>query len=323
MTPLVSIIIPVYKVEEYLDECVKSVINQTYTNLEIILVDDGSPDRCPQMCDEWANRDDRICVVHKSNGGLSDARNAGMDVAKGEYISFVDSDDFVEPTYIEKMYEAMLANPDCSIVSSRCQRYVNGVIKPIFKKNWIYSQTRYIEPEDYADRMLLTTSQHTAWGKLYKADILKNIRFRKGYINEDILFVLDFYPYVEKNRIRTVEIPDILYTYHYRRDSITYNEGGTFHFHEFRNYEIVMKATKGKKPKVYEHYYLWYLKRLCDMIMWKLNDPSTYPCSYFYLSRKTWRYSNSYAKEHLTASEYSTFLHGKYLAPLIWLKYRL
>ena len=99
--PLVSIIIPVYKVEKFLDECVKSVVAQTYRNLEILLVDDGSPDDCPAMCDAWATRDPRVRVIHKSNGGLSDARNAGIAQATGSYIYFADSDDAVAPTLVE------------------------------------------------------------------------------------------------------------------------------------------------------------------------------------------------------------------------------
>jgi len=90
---LISVIVPIYKVEEYLDRCVRSIAEQTYTNLEIILVDDGSPDGCPAMCDRWAEKDSRIKVIHKENGGLSDARNAGLRIAMGEYISFIDSDD--------------------------------------------------------------------------------------------------------------------------------------------------------------------------------------------------------------------------------------
>ena len=91
----ISVIVPIYKVEAYLDKCVQSIVDQTYTNLEIILVDDGSPDRCGQMCDAWAAKDSRIRVVHKENGGLSDARNAGLEIATGTYIAFVDSDDWV------------------------------------------------------------------------------------------------------------------------------------------------------------------------------------------------------------------------------------
>ena len=98
---LVSIIVPIYKVEEYLDECVESIINQTYSNIEIILVDDGSPDRCPQLCDEWAKKDNRIKVIHKENGGVSSARNAGITLSKGEWIWFVDSDDTAQINALE------------------------------------------------------------------------------------------------------------------------------------------------------------------------------------------------------------------------------
>lgn len=99
----ISIIVPVYKVEQYLERCVKSLINQTYKNIEIILVDDGSPDQCPKMCDDYASEDSRIKVIHKKNGGLSDARNAGLDAATGEFIAFVDSDDWVEIDFIETL----------------------------------------------------------------------------------------------------------------------------------------------------------------------------------------------------------------------------
>ena len=107
---LVSVIIPIYGVEQYLDRCVRSVVNQSYAHLEIILVDDGSTDRCPAMCDAWANKDSRIQVIHKSNGGLSSARNAGLDMATGEFIAFVDSDDYVEPDYIATMIDAAQKN---------------------------------------------------------------------------------------------------------------------------------------------------------------------------------------------------------------------
>ena len=94
MNPLISIIVPVYKVEEYLDDCVQSILSQSYKNIEIILVDDGSPDKCPQLCDEYSKQDKRIRVIHKKNGGLSDARNTGILASHGEYLLFEDSDDF-------------------------------------------------------------------------------------------------------------------------------------------------------------------------------------------------------------------------------------
>ena len=110
MGDLISVIVPVYKVEEYLDKCVQSIADQTYCNLEIILVDDGSPDSCPQKCDEWAKKDHRIVVIHKENQGAAMARNAGLDIARGEYISFVDSDDYLSLDAIEVMYKKMEAD---------------------------------------------------------------------------------------------------------------------------------------------------------------------------------------------------------------------
>ena len=107
--PLISVIVPVYKVEEYLARCVDSILGQTYRNLEILLVDDGSPDRCGVMCDEYASRDSRIRVIHKENGGLSSARNAAIDAARGEYIGFVDSDDWIEPETYEALLDMALA----------------------------------------------------------------------------------------------------------------------------------------------------------------------------------------------------------------------
>ena len=104
---LVSVIVPVYKVEPYLDRCVASILAQTYPNLEVILVDDGSPDNCPALCDAWAQRDARIRVIHKKNGGQSDARNVGLDAASGAYISFVDSDDYIAENFIETLYDLL------------------------------------------------------------------------------------------------------------------------------------------------------------------------------------------------------------------------
>ena len=110
--PMVSVIIPIYNVEDYLEECIRSVCDQSYTNLEIILVDYGSPDGSPAICDAWAKKDSRIRVIHKKNGGLSDARNAGLDVAEGEYIYFVDGDDYIKPDLIETALGHFKENTD-------------------------------------------------------------------------------------------------------------------------------------------------------------------------------------------------------------------
>ena len=119
---LISIIVPVYKVEPYLDRCIQSIVNQTYKNLEIILVDDGSPDNCPVMCDTWAQRDTRIKVIYKKNSGLADARNMGLEVAKGTYLTFVDSDDYVDERFVECLY-AQIQESDAQISCVDLQKF--------------------------------------------------------------------------------------------------------------------------------------------------------------------------------------------------------
>ena len=147
MNPLISVIVPVYKVEQYLDECVQSIRKQTYTNLEIILVDDGSPDRCPEMCDDYAKQDSRIKVIHKNNGGLSSARNAGLEVMSGDYFGFVDSDDYIE----NQMYEILLKHIDESTQISSCCIYQieeTGNISPLIpfcEHNTYYRGISFLE----------------------------------------------------------------------------------------------------------------------------------------------------------------------------------
>lgn len=320
---MISVIIPVYKVEKYLDDCIRSVVGQSYTNLEIILVDDGSPDSCPLKCDMWAEIDDRIRVIHQKNKGLSGARNTGINVARGDFVAFIDSDDFVEPTYLEKMYDALQRNPDCSIAGCSCCKYFDGEIKPIEYDSWIFSNERYVEPLDYADRMLLMKSQHTVWGKLFKTSVLRNVRFREGFNNEDILFALDFYPQVENDRIRTVEMPDQLYYYRYRPGSICLGEQGAFYYTQFVNNGIVWKTLKGKKQNVFEYYYKVYLKQLINIITLKLQNPSKYNCGIISLYLDLWRYNDIYARFVLSKEEYKSFVNRKYHPMLIWMKYKI
>jgi glycosyltransferase involved in cell wall biosynthesis len=124
--PLISIIVPVYKVEKFLSKCVDSILNQTYRNIEIILIDDGSPDNSPAICDEYAEKDNRIKVIHQRNAGLAGARNAGLAICRGEYIAFVDSDDYIEPNMMEAMLNAAVNN-DCDIVRCNCATIKDGV----------------------------------------------------------------------------------------------------------------------------------------------------------------------------------------------------
>ena len=187
MNSLISIIIPVYKVEQYLDECMHSIIGQTYRNLEIILVDDGSPDGCPEMCDAYAKQDERIRVVHKPNGGLSDARNAGLAVAKGEYVGFVDSDDCVELN----MYDTLLAKIEeyhADIISCKFANYIDGRVEPSdIKTLQGYEEGKILTLHDYFTEVVYEHLDNASWNKLYRRSILTE-RFYKGRNNEDYLF---------------------------------------------------------------------------------------------------------------------------------------
>ena len=216
---LVSVIVPIYKVEDYLDECVKSIVGQTYKNIEIILVDDGSPDHCPQKCDEWAKNDLRIRVVHKQNGGLSSARNAGLDVAKGEYIAFVDSDDFITPDYVEVMYNRICNDKSVGIVSGMIYRYTNGQTTP-FKKLWDLKDERITSSDKFRISSINQTVSYTVWNKIYRAELLDNVRFREGRTNEDTLFMYDLGKAMVDADYSMVEVPHYVYYYRYREDSI-------------------------------------------------------------------------------------------------------
>ncbi len=181
-TPLISVIIPVYKVEKYLEKCLDSVINQTYKNLEIIVVDDGSLDKCPEICDRFSHKDSRIKVIHQSNKGLSEARNAGLDIFKGEYVAFVDSDDYVEKDYIEYLYNLLLENK--SEISCCQYTKIDESYNIIYKKK---SDKKIICGAENCLISLISDKiiTNTAWGKLFKRYFFNNIRF-KGKAYEDI-----------------------------------------------------------------------------------------------------------------------------------------
>ena len=180
---LISVVVPIYKVEKYICKCVDSILAQTYTNLEIILVDDGSPDNCPQICDEYAEKDRRVKVIHQQNGGLSAARNAGIAAANGEYIGFVDSDDYIHPEMYQRLLDAQIAaNSDISICS--CE-YVDEKGNIIPKDSPVV--TEVLSNIDALRKLSGESWWYyvTVWNKLYKKNLFNNIRFPTGKIHED------------------------------------------------------------------------------------------------------------------------------------------
>lgn len=208
---LVSLIVPIYKVEMYLDQCVSSIVNQTYQKLEIILVDDGSPDHCPEMCDEWAKKDSRIRIIHKQNGGLSDARNAGIEVCQGEYLAFIDSDDWIETDYVEKMLQTA-QNENADIVACTFVDEYEATGKTVFKP-----KERFVGDSEQALLMLYDGTRIAAAAmKLYRHRIWKDMRFPVGRLYEDALTTYKAFDLAD----RIAQIPDGLYHYRIREGSI-------------------------------------------------------------------------------------------------------
>jgi len=212
-TPLISVIVPVYKVEAYLDRCVSSIVNQSYRNLEIILVDDGSPDNCPAMCDAWAKKDSRIKVIHKENGGLSDARNAGMRVATGEYMSFIDSDDYIASEMYQLLFERMQTEGSDIAACGVEMVYEDGTANRKLTQDGKCVLSRAEAMEAVLRESWL---KQPVWYKLYKADLIQAVFFPVGKYHEDIFWTYQAVARAEK--VSVIDKP--CYFYIQRSDSI-------------------------------------------------------------------------------------------------------
>lgn len=213
--PLVSVIVPIYKVEAYLDKCVRSIVNQTYRNIEIILVDDGSPDQCPVMCDVWAKKDERIKVIHKENGGLSSARNAALDICQGTYIGFVDSDDYIEPEMYEQLLELCKQRQAKVAIAGRWDVWEQSPKRVVGRCPREYG---VLSSEDALKKMLIGKEcACEVWDKLYHRSCWDDVRFPEGKLYEDIAIL---YKVIEK--AGTVAFcPKPFYNYLHRSGSIT------------------------------------------------------------------------------------------------------
>lgn len=205
--PLISVIVPVYKVESYLDKCISSIVGQTYQNLEIILVDDGSPDSCPAICDSWAKKDSRIQVIHKENGGLSDARNAGMTIATGELMGFVDSDDYLSPNMYQLLYERMLED-DSDIAACG----VEMIWEDDTPGRMLTCSGNYLLERKDAMLAIIreTYLKQPVWYKLYKTTLIRDISFPVGKYHEDVFW--SYQAVAKARRVSVIETPCYFYT---------------------------------------------------------------------------------------------------------------
>lgn len=210
--PLISVIVPVYNVEKYLDKCVSSIVDQTYKNLEIILVDDGSPDNCPAMCDAWAERDSRIRVIHKENGGSAQARNVALEVSRGDYIAFADSDDMMNRNMLTVL-QKIAADQNADIVECGFSIDQKEVLDQAFN---VFVETVYDSQMAMVEHLDDIIFRQVIWNKLYKAKTVEKIKFVEGKVIDD-----EFWTYrAIGNATKLVRIENKLYFYRQQDDSV-------------------------------------------------------------------------------------------------------
>lgn len=270
-THKISVIVAVYRVEPYLERCVRSIQAQTYRNLEILLVDDGSDDGCPALCDRFAAEDERIRVIHKENGGLSDARNAGTAAATGSYLAYVDGDDWIEPTMYETMLAALLffRKPICACNYKRVyrDRTEDGGSPAV----WIFQGSEMLEcflAEDDAVQI-----QNAAWNKLYERTLLERqgeapLRFPKGKLFEDIVYTTKLLARADGG----VYLDEALYDYVLEREDSIMNQVSAeklfrYQIPAYEEKEAFLREI-GREDLAWEHRYFYYLRLLQYYRQW-------------------------------------------------------
>ena len=240
MEELVSVIVPIYKVEKYIYRCIDSIINQTYKKLEILLIDDGSPDNCGKICEEYSKKDNRIKVIHKENGGLSDARNTGINIAKGNYLTFIDSDDYVAEDYVEFLLNLLKENEADMSACKHTVVYNEKKYKNLGTKKYYIA-----EPKQIFEMLLYSDDfDVSAWGKLYKKDLFCDIRFPKDRLFEDAATTYKLIDMCKKIAFKS----ESKYFYVIRDDSITTKEFNSKKFDLIISTEEMVTYIKEKYP---------------------------------------------------------------------------
>ena len=244
MDEKISIIIPVYKVEQYLEACVDSILKQTYHNLEVILVDDGSPDRCGEICDRYAKQDERVKVIHKANAGVARARNDGIEAATGDYISFIDSDDWIAENAYEVLYKGLKEqDADCAVGGCVTVIDSDGMLEYKERGKGTYGT---ISAEEAMKNVLLNGS--AVWNRLFKREVFKEVRFPLDRINDDEVVAL--HAYAECKKI--VFLDADTYYYRIRSNSITTSAFSLrkvdCYYNSIDNLEFVKKVNPALVP---------------------------------------------------------------------------
>lgn len=239
---LVSVIVPVYNVEEYLGRCVESILSQTYRNLEVILVDDGAKDSSGTICDGYAVKDPRVVVVHKENGGLSSARNAGIDIARGQYLEFVDSDDWIEPYAVESMLELALTHNTELVVGGR---YDVKAATGEKRKGLCPPVTEVVTGEEMVRRIFRWQNcDSSACDKLFHRRLFREIRFPHGMVCEDVPIMYKIV--LDAGQVALLSQP--IYNYYHRTGSITYTTVSERDFHFSRHTEQILPYIRTHHP---------------------------------------------------------------------------
>lgn len=272
MYPKISVIVPVYGVERYLDRCISSIANQTYKNLEIILVDDGSPDNCPKICDEWALSDMRIRTVHRENGGLSCARNTGLSIATGDYITFIDSDDWIISDTYEYCVSLLERYEGADVVQFDLMHAYSNDQALVARKECV----SIVCDKEILNTYLKTSTQNGSYSVcrcLFKASIAKKYRFREGKIHEDI----DYKFKVLRDSIKMLITNQIKYCYWQEGNSTS---SGSLKERDFQLYESAEELYKLTNNETYGKIaYYGKVKKartsfslLCKMAIWGIGD---------------------------------------------------
>ena len=262
--PLISVIVPVYKVEPYIHRCIDSIIHQTYQNLEIILVDDGSPDNCGKICDEYAAIDSRIKVIHQKNGGLSAARNSGIDICKGEYIGFVDSDDCIHPEMYQRLYDDICIH---KVKLAFCHpNMCKGEIKTP-----LLSHPTICHPKDHVLlRSMIENIWWSAWTKLYHRSLFNDIRYPYGKTNEYYAITMFIYDQCDQIAINYNK----LYNYCIRENSICTSPLNIKKFDQIENTLDVVHYMKEKHPEWQDAAEYVFLSTILKLLTNIYNDKS-------------------------------------------------
>lgn len=302
---LVSIIVPVYGVEAYLPACVDSLLAQTCQSLEILLVDDGSPDSCPAICDAYAARDPRVRVIHKQNGGAASARNVGLAAARGAYISLVDSDDWVSPNFIEFLLRLLTETHSDVSVCSFANVFQNGrAANPI-----AYPHLETLSQIDFLERFLIDWTCGMATNKLFRAEVLRNVRYEEGHKIDD-----EFFTYKAIMNCNQVVISDeVLYWYRMRKSSVM-TSASQCQERILRDKLEYLESRYQDVGNRYPELQTNYLADFADNLIRLRGQSTEYPLLRKHINRKMMRYFGAVMTASISLSQKHSFLRN--LLPL-------